>query len=131
MAFAGNAYSIRGTYLAGSSAKTTTSQYMAGYLSAAGTVSVCNTSTAKCIGIIDTYQSSSSETLSLITHGIAKGYANASIAAGSVVYAVDGGKLAGFSGTTTAYATTPVLGRAESSASTNGAITIYVQPVLI
>ena len=131
MALIGDANSVRTSYLAGSSAKTTTAQYMAGYISAEGTVSVCNTTTAKCIGIIDSFQSASSETISVITHGIAKGYANASIAAGAAVTAVDGGKLAAFGGTYTSIITTPILGRAESAASTNGAITIYVDPLTI
>lgn len=110
------------TFLAGASAKTTTSQYMAGYISAANTVSVVNTTTAFPIGIIDSYQSSSSETLTVILGGPAKGYANLSIAAGSLLTAVDGGKLSGAITTATSH----TLGYAVSSASTNGALTIIV-----
>lgn len=129
MAFIGNSDSQRRSYLAGSSAKTTTSQYMAGYISAADTVSVQNTTTSNAIGIIDSYQSASSETISVITFGIAKGYANSSITAGDPVSAASGGKLTTTAATTTSLVSTPIIGRAEEAASTNGALTIFVNPV--
>jgi hypothetical protein len=125
MAFIGNADTVKRSYVAGSTAKTTTSQYMACYISAADTVSVVNTTTAHPVGIIDSYQSAGSETVRVVVNGLAKAYANASVAAGSLVTCVDGGKVATAGATITAY----ILGRAESNASTNGAITIFVNPM--
>jgi len=126
MAFVGSGDTLRKSYIAGATARTTTSQYGVAYLSAADTASIINTNTSHPIGIIDSYQSSGSGAVSVIVHGPAKAYAGASIAAGSLVMPQTATALVI---TATATLTAYILGRAESAASTIGAITIYVNPM--
>ena len=73
MAVIGGQQATRYSFKAGDGAKTTTSQYKLAYISASMTVSVPSVTAAPIIGLIESYQSSNSEVVSVITAGIAKG----------------------------------------------------------
>ena len=126
MAYVGDGSTQYVSFLAGSSAQTTTSQYSVGYISAANTVSVINTNTSNPVGIIDSYQSAGSQTVRVITAGLAKAYAGASIAAGSLLMPQTGTALVI---TAAATITSKIIGTALEAASTNGALTINVHPM--
>ncbi len=137
-AFHGNAYTERLPLKLGSNAKTTTAQYKVGYISAANTVSIVDTTSAykSAIGIIETYPSASSEVGSVIIHGITKAYCNASVTAGDAISPAGTGKIQTFPGVnlttgSAATATGVILGYALENGSTNQAITIYVNPQFV
>lgn len=137
MAIYANADTQRLTFKAGSNAKTSTSQYKIGYISDSMTVSVVNTTTAykNIIGVIDTFQSSGSEALSVVVSGLGKVYMGTSCTAGDPLVANSVGNAtpltaytitAIITGTAAISNTNVILGTALQGGITNGAMSCFV-----
>ncbi len=121
----GNSDTGRATFSVGGSLATTTSQYKAAYISASMTACLCSNAADLAIGIVDSYQSASSDYVSIITNGLAKGImrTGTSCAIGALLVSDDLGTL------DTAITNTTdqnILGRALNVPATGGAVTIFV-----
>jgi len=132
------AHSLRATFKAGASAKTTTSQYRIAaldytttdYGSAYISTKTCGAANAV-IGVIDSYQTGNSETVEVITYGVAQVYiagaAFTTIGAGQLLCMYTAGAVGGVHAGATS--TSPwVLGYALGIAQTECVATIFVNP---
>jgi hypothetical protein len=142
----GNEYDF--TMDAGAEAKTTTSQYKVGVVSAAHTFNiVSSTATARtAIGINQSYMTSGSVMCKVRTHGLSKAYCGDSVTAGQWIRAYEGvsttsryGTIQGLpaAGASISVATTSVtsysnvLGWALDNGQTGQAISVYLNPYQI
>ena len=111
---------------AGTTAKTTTSQYQPVYLSAADTYSPCNTTTNMCVGVCASDMTSDSESISVARIGKYKVKCAASVTAGELLYPNGGGlgvKSVAFAATTTALGS---FGQALENGSTGTVISCFL-----
>jgi hypothetical protein len=142
MAINANADTERITFIAGANARTTTSQYMVAYLSGSMTASVVTSLGAQplAIGIIDSFQSSGSQAVSVIVHGLAKGYMADSCTAGRPLVPSTAGTLQPLlqytltsigTGTTLLTCTTTIIGTALQAGRTAGAMMVFVNTMRI
>jgi len=129
MAIKGNAYTARMTFAAGTGARTTTSQYKVAYLSASMTVCVASASSDRVIGIIDSYQSSGSTMVTVITHGVATGcmLSGTTCTLGDWLVATTAGSLVVALTNTTA--NQRIVGQLLDVPASGGAATVYVCPM--
>lgn len=137
MSVYGNADTERISFIAGSGAKTTTSQYRIGYLYDSMTVCVVETTTSykNIIGIIDSYQSSGSEVLSVVVHGLARVNMAVSCSAGDPLMSDSVGNATPLTaytitalctGTTQLSNTNVIVGTALQDGYTNGSMMCFV-----
>jgi hypothetical protein len=123
--YIGNADSSRITLLADDSLKTITSQFKVAYLKTAGMAALCTSAADKVLGLVESYQSASSETVTIIYDGLARGYnlASTMCAAGDFLAPAALGTLVPYITNTTAQV---IVGMAIDPGTTSGAITVLV-----
>ena len=137
MAIYANADTERMTFICGDKAKTSTSQYRIAVLDASMTVSVVGSSGAykNVIGVIDSFQSSSSEAVSVVMHGLAKVFMGVSCTAGDPLISDASGTAAPLvaytitsisTGTSALSNTNVILGTALQGGITSGAMMCFV-----
>lgn len=124
----GNSNSIRVSFIAGASTRTTTSQFMACYLSSAMTANIATAAADDVIGIIDSYQSASSQAVDVIVLGPATGVmrTGTTCVIGALLIADAGGTLDVALTNTTDQT---IIGRAMSVPVSGGVVRILVNPM--
>lgn len=122
-----NADTSRVSLIVGTGVNTSTSQYKCVYMGASMTANLCTAATDDVIGIIDSNQSASSDYVSVIYHGLAKGVmrTGTSCVIGALLVPDAGGTL---DTAITATNDENIVGRALTVPATGGAVTVLVHP---
>lgn len=137
MSIYANADTERISFIAGDNIKTSTSQYKICGITASMTVSVVNTTTAykNIIGVVDSFQSSGSEVVSVVVSGLAKVFTVISCTAGDPLVSNSTGVATPFTsytitavitGTAAMSNTNVILGTALQGGITSGAMLCFV-----
>jgi hypothetical protein len=121
------------TFRAGTSPRTTTSQYKVGYISGNNAYEVANTTTVhgRAFGVIQSFQNASSEEVTVRPLGVAKVTCNSSVTAGRPLLAIGLGLVAELAISSTALTAGTwdnIVGFAREAGSTNSVISCFVLP---